>query len=183
MPPFIARMECWGSFRRASLSVRITDKNGDPPGAGKIWENRFFTRKMGPHGPENTQIHQSTCQSPMGACQNFFSFTIQAAGVTFPKVIFHLLQKCTKLIFMDFSGSDFIFVSNSISHLPPSPLPHCTALLGNAWSIMVQKKRDFHQNYTTIVVEEPVNRDHFVVTSSWCFLSALRGHHFLYVQG
>ena len=118
--------------RRASLSVRITDKNGDPPGGGKIWENQFFTRKMGLHGPENTQIHQSTCQGPMGACQNFFSFTIQAAGVTFPKVIFQFMQKYGKLIFMDFSGSDFIFVSTSISHFPPSSLLHCTALTGNA---------------------------------------------------
>ena len=32
---------------RASLTVRITVKNGDPSGAGKIWENRFFTGKMG----------------------------------------------------------------------------------------------------------------------------------------
>ena len=62
--------------RRASLSVRITDKNGDHAEAGKIWENQFFTRKMGLHGPKNTQIHKSTCQGPRGACPNFFSFTI-----------------------------------------------------------------------------------------------------------
>ena len=29
----------WGVFSRASLTVRFTVKNGDPPGAGKIWEN------------------------------------------------------------------------------------------------------------------------------------------------
>ena len=32
--------------RRASLSVRITDKNGDHAEAGKIWENRFCTEKL-----------------------------------------------------------------------------------------------------------------------------------------
>ena len=31
---------------RASLTVRFTVKSGDPPGAGKIWENRFCTEKM-----------------------------------------------------------------------------------------------------------------------------------------
>ena len=132
--------------RRASLSVRITDKNGDHAEAGKIWENQFFTRKMGPHGPENTQIHQSTCQRPRGACQNFFSFTNFVAGVTFPKVIPPFAEKSTKSKDMDFSRSNFIFVSTSISHIPPSPLLHCTALSGNAWSILVLKKRDFDQN-------------------------------------
>ena len=71
---------------RACLAVRFTAKNGDPPGAGKIWENRFYTGKMGPHWPENAQMDISTCQRPRGACQNFFSFTIQAVAVTFLKV-------------------------------------------------------------------------------------------------
>ena len=61
--------------------------NGDHAEAGKIWENQFYTGKMGLHGPENTQIHQGTCQGPRGACQNFFSFTIQSAATTFPEVI------------------------------------------------------------------------------------------------
>ena len=30
---------------RASLTVRFTVKSGDPPGAGKIWENRFCPKK------------------------------------------------------------------------------------------------------------------------------------------
>ena len=34
------------STSRASLTVRITVKNGDHAEAGKIWENRFFTGKM-----------------------------------------------------------------------------------------------------------------------------------------
>ena len=48
--------------RRASLSVRITDKNGDHAEAGKIWENQFFTRKMNHHIPKCTQIDEGTCQ-------------------------------------------------------------------------------------------------------------------------
>ena len=74
------------NISRACLAVRFTAKNGDPPGAGKIWENRFYTGKMGPHWPENAQMDISTCQRPRGACQNFFSFTIQAVAVTFLKV-------------------------------------------------------------------------------------------------
>ena len=66
--------------------LRKRDWYGDPPGAGKIWENRFYTGKMGPHWPENAQMDISTCQRPRGACQNFFSFTIQAVAVTFLKV-------------------------------------------------------------------------------------------------
>ena len=30
---------------QASLTVRFTVKSGDPPGAGKIWENRFCPKK------------------------------------------------------------------------------------------------------------------------------------------
>ena len=40
---------------RASLTVRFTVKNGDPPGAGKIWENRFFTVKIDQMTPKNGQ--------------------------------------------------------------------------------------------------------------------------------
>ena len=59
--------------------------------------------------------------------------------------------KCTKLIFLDFSGSDFIFVSTRISYFPPSPLLHCTALSCNAWSIIVQRKCGFDPNYNSVL--------------------------------
>ena len=78
---------------RASLTVRITVKNGNPPETGKIWENRFFTGKMDHHGAKCTQIGAQTCQGTSRTCQNFFTFTFKAAGVTFLKVILHLLQK------------------------------------------------------------------------------------------
>ena len=50
-----------GDGSRASLTVRITVKNGDPSGAGKIWENGFFTGKMDPHGAKRIQISAHTC--------------------------------------------------------------------------------------------------------------------------
>ena len=81
-----------GKTSRASLTVRITVKNGDPSGDGKIWENRFFTGKMDSHGAKCTQIDEGTCQGVVCTCQNFFLFTNLAAGVTFLKVILQLLQ-------------------------------------------------------------------------------------------
>ena len=53
---------------------------------------------------------------------------------------------------MDFSRTDFIFVRPSISHFSPSPLLLSTALSGNSWSILGQKKRDFDKNCTSIVI-------------------------------
>ena len=82
-----------GGTSRASLTVRITIKNSDPSGAGKIWENRFFTGKMDLHGEKCTQIGALTCQGPSRTCQNFYMFTFKAVGFTFLKVTFHLLQK------------------------------------------------------------------------------------------
>ena len=38
-------------------------------------------------------IGAQTCQGTSRTCQNFFTFTFKAAGVTFLKVILHLLQK------------------------------------------------------------------------------------------
>ena len=66
--------------------MRITVKNGDPSGAGKIWENQFFTGKMDPHGAKRIQIGAHTCQGPSRSG----SFTFKAVGVTFLNVIFHL---------------------------------------------------------------------------------------------
>ena len=56
---------------RASLTVRITVKNGNPPGTGKIWENRFFTGKMDHHGAKCTQIGAHTCQGSSRTCRIF----------------------------------------------------------------------------------------------------------------
>ena len=57
---------------RANLTVRITLKNGDPSGAGKIWENQFFTGKMDQHGAKYTQIDVQTCQGSSRTCRIFF---------------------------------------------------------------------------------------------------------------
>ena len=88
----------WNS--RASLTVRITVKNGDPSEAGKIWENRFCTGKMGNHGAKCTQIDEGMCQGVICTCQNFFPFTNLAAGVTFLKVIFQFPKKVLNRSFL-----------------------------------------------------------------------------------
>ena len=47
--------------RSQSFSIsylRKRDWYGDPSGAGKIWENRFLTGKMGHHGAKYTQIDE-----------------------------------------------------------------------------------------------------------------------------
>ena len=80
---------------RACLTVRFTVKNGDPPEHGKIWENRFFTGKMDHQGHETPQTYETTCHLGCGTCQNFFSFTFVAVGVTFLKVILKLLRRMT----------------------------------------------------------------------------------------
>ena len=51
-----------GRSRRANLSVRFTDKNGDRAEAGKIWENQIFTIKRGLHRPKCPQMCESICQ-------------------------------------------------------------------------------------------------------------------------
>ena len=116
---------------RACLAVRFTAKNGDPPGAGKIWENWFYTGKMGPRGPENAQIDTSTCQGPRGTCQNFFSFTIQAAATTFPEVILRFAARGPKFTWICSVQliSYFSLIFFNIS--PPPPL-QCTTLTGTA---------------------------------------------------
>ena len=125
-----------GFCRRASLSVRITDKNGDHAEAGKIWENQFFTRKMGPHGPENTQIHQSTCQRPRGTCQNFFSFTNFVAGVTFPKVTLRLPKKVlNQKIWISLAVISYLSAPIFLISLPHHccTAQQCQAMLGVYW--------------------------------------------------
>ena len=91
---------------RASLTVRITVKNGNPPGTGKIWENRFFTGKMDHHGAKCTQIGAQTCQGTSRTCQNFFTFTFKAAGVTFLKVIPYqiIVADAADAVSVNFSG-------------------------------------------------------------------------------
>ena len=80
---------------RASLTVRFTVKNGDPPEHGKIWENRFFTGKMDHQGHETPQTYETTCHLCCGTCQNFFSFTFVTVGTTFLKVTLKLLRRRT----------------------------------------------------------------------------------------
>ena len=85
-------------------------------------------------------------------CRIFFTFTFKAVRVTFLKVILKFAAKSTKSVILNFSGNRFIFVTTSISHIPPSPLVQCTALSINAWRILVQQKQDFDQNLARVVV-------------------------------
>ena len=91
-------------------------------GAGKIWENRFFTGNMDLHGANCTQIGTLTCQGSSRTCRIFFTFTFKAVRVTFLKVILKFAAKSTKSVILNFSGNRFIFVTTSISHIPPH---HC----------------------------------------------------------
>ena len=137
-----------GEDRSQSFSIsylRKRDWYGDPPGAGKIWENQFYTGKKDHHGAKCTQIDEGMCQGVICTCQNFFPFTNLAAGVTFLKVIFQFPKKVLNRSFL-ISLAVFSYLS------PPvflTSLPHhCyipTALSAIAWRRMVQKKRDFGQ--------------------------------------
>ena len=55
------------SHSRASLTVIFTVKSGNPPEAGKIWENQFFAMKTGQH-TRNQWPHMPRVQ------QNFSEF-------------------------------------------------------------------------------------------------------------
>ena len=105
----LKRLLIWSS--RASLTVRITVKNGNPPGTGKIWENRFFTGKMDHHGAKCTQIGAQTCQGSSRTCRNFYTFTFKAVGVTFLKVTFHLLKKSTKIFIAELWKLRFTYIT------------------------------------------------------------------------
>ena len=122
--------------RRASLSVRFTDKNGDHAEAGKIWENQVFTKKMSNHRPKCTQIDEGTCQGVIWACQNFFPFTILAVGVTFLNMILHLLQNSPKLRFQISFGAISYFSApvfhTFLSHHCCSA-QHCQSMCGGQW--------------------------------------------------
>ena len=137
---------------RASLTVRITVKSGDPPGAGKIWENQFFTGKADFHGANCSQIGTYTCQGTRKSGQNFFHLHIHGRRSHFSGGHLWFLKECTKLVKLDFSSSRFIFVTTSISHIPPPLLLHSKALSVNACRIMVQKKRGLDQNLVRFVV-------------------------------
>ena len=123
---------------RASLTVRITVKNGNPPGTGKIWENRFFTGKMDHHGAKCTQIGAQTCQGTSRTCQNFFTFTFKAAGVTFLKVILHLLQKVlNRQIWISLA-----VVSYLSPPVFPTTIPHHCCIVCHYMEVLGAKKRE-----------------------------------------
>ena len=121
---------------RASLTVRITVKNGDPSGAGKIWENRFCTGKMGHYGAKCTQIDESMCQGVICTCQNFFPFTNLAVGVTFLKVILQLLQNAPIWSFwISLAVTSYLSAPVFLTSLPHHwyIAQHCLSIHGGYW--------------------------------------------------
>ena len=61
------------------------ETDGDPPEAGKIWENRFFALKTGQQTPSRPEIDGQTCQGFSRTLQNFSS-TILALASRFERV-------------------------------------------------------------------------------------------------
>ena len=116
--------------------MRITVKNGDPSGDGKIWENRFFTGKMDSHGAKCTQIDEGTCQGVVCTCQNFFLFTNLAAGVTFLKVILQLLQNAPIWSFLiSLAVVSYFSAPVFLTSLPHHwySAQHCLSMHGGYW--------------------------------------------------
>ena len=154
-------LKCWSLLRGRGVDrgspfsisyLRKRDWCGDPSGAGKIWENQFFTGKVDFHGANCSQIGTYTCQGTRKSGQNFFHLHIHGRRSHFSGGHLWFLKECTKLVKLDFSSSRFIFVTTSISHIPPPLLLHSKALSVNACRIMVQKKRGLDQNLVRFVV-------------------------------
>ena len=126
---------------RACLAERFSAKNGDPPEAGKFWENQFFTGKMDHWGQKNAQVDDTICQGPRRTCQNFFSFTIVAVGVTFLKVILKLSKNVLNGFLQDPS---FIFLSIVLLSHGDIVERYFATINGGKWW---QNKRNFDQNF------------------------------------
>ena len=106
------------STSRACLAERFSAKNGDPPEAGKFWENRFFTGKMDHWGQKNAQVDDTICQGPRRTCQNFFF--IHYCGRSDHFYMASLQIVLNKVYFSRYSWVGFIkklstiFVSNAL---------------------------------------------------------------------
>ena len=89
------------------------------------WKNlgeSIFHWQDGSLRAKNAQIGEETCQLSCGTCQNFFSFTVVAVGVTFLKVTLPLAEKSTKWI-------SLAVVSYLSPPVFPTTIPHhCCSL-------------------------------------------------------
>ena len=97
---------------------------------------------MDHHGAKCIQIGAQTCQGPSRTCQNFFTFTFKAVGVTFLKVIFQFTEKVQIWLF---------WISPAVVSylLPPvflTTLPHHCYIVCHYMEVIGAKKRDFDQN-------------------------------------
>ena len=118
---------------------------------------------MDHHGAKCTQIGAQTCQGTSRTGQNFFTFTFQAVGVTFLKVILHLLQKVLNRPFwISLAVVSYLFPPvflTSLPHLCCIP-QHCLSLHAGYWR---KKERDLDQNLVRIVVFSVPDRHIFLL--------------------
>ena len=97
-----------GTTRRASLSVRITDKNGDRAEAGKIWENQFYTGKMDQQTPKKRPKVGGHMPRSHGNWLEFFSVHYSRRRSHFSAGV---VQIVLKRDYNDFSRSAFWYFS------------------------------------------------------------------------
>ena len=62
--------------------INISGKGTDTVGLEKSRRINFSLGRWSTWGKQNAQIGEETCQLSRGTCQNFFSFTIVAVGIT-----------------------------------------------------------------------------------------------------
>ena len=70
---------------RASLTVRITVKNGDSPGNGKIWEIQFFTVKMLGNRKKSPKSMGTYAHVPFGLFRVQFCALLWSQGPLFQR--------------------------------------------------------------------------------------------------
>ena len=68
----------------ACLAERFSAKNGDPPGAGKFWDNRLFTGKMDHYDHENPKVDETTCQGPGTLA---YGFSVECVRIFFQSLL------------------------------------------------------------------------------------------------
>ena len=135
---------------RASLTVKFTVKSGDPPGAGKIWENRFFTGKIDQKTPKKRQ-------KVGGHMPRFTGNLSKQIFVHYWRRRSHFsagfVQIVLKGVYKDFSQA-------AISYFSPSHFPKysSTTSAGWLWNIVTVKEWHFSAGVVQTVLKQ-VHKD------------------------
>ena len=113
-----------------------------PQEKGLIWRPLWGRKNMGKSifhwedGPPWGKMHPNWCSNMPRIKLNlseFFYVHFSGRRSPFSEGHTSFAEKCTNLLILDFSGSRFIFVTTSISHIPTSSLLHCLSLHGRYW--------------------------------------------------